>query len=333
MSVHKVTLNPGLQEFITTEQQDLLQSALSAGINLPYGCASGQCGKCIARLLRGQTRRLRHSDFVFSIAQKQSGHFLTCCHSAASDLLIEIEPISSVHQLPLQHISTRVYRLQALDEQVMEVTLKTPRTRSLQFMAGQYVTIRLDNGLERNKSLANCPCDGMKPVIHVRRRADDPFSEHVFQRLKKNDTVTLHGPSGDFTLTEGSRMPVLLIAFDTGFAAIKSLLEHIIALDHEQPVTLFWLWSGQGNPYLDNYCRSLADALDYFDYHHLRSGAADLDALTDTLTDILSHTPQVPELELFMTLPHDLIAQTRHWLLEQGVQASRLHLDRMHWID
>jgi len=331
MPLHNVILKPGHQHFMASSRQDLLQAALSAGINLRYGCSSGNCGKCIARLIQGSTTQCRHSDFKLDEQQALNGSFLTCCHSARSDLELEIEAISYAEQVPEQHIRARVYQLQALSDDVMSVTLKTPRSQHLQFLAGQYVTVDLGHGLQRNKSLANCPCDGMKPVIHVRRRAHDPFSNHVFNQLRKNDPVGIAGPWGEFTLLEDSQLPILLVAFDTGFASIKSLLDHVIALDSGVPVRLVWLSLGERPPYMANYCRSLADALDYFSFDTHPLPDDDAAHLASALSSIFSNPQQREPQQIFMTLPHERITAAQQWLQQQGLADSLLHLDRLEW--
>ena len=69
---------------------------------------------------------------------------------------------------------------------------------------------------------------------------------------------------GDFVLNVESGHPLVFIAFDTGFAAIKSLVEHAMALDSAPSIHLYRVSTIAGEPCLDNLCRSWADALDGF---------------------------------------------------------------------
>lgn len=331
MSMKRVTVMPGEHQFEASDKQDLLQAALGAGINLSHGCTNGQCGRCIAHLVEGEISRLGHADYPLGELQREQGYFLTCCHGARSDLRIEVATVSSAQQVPEQHIATRVYRLKPLSDEVMSVTLKTPRTAVLEFLAGQYMTLDLGHGLQRNKSLASCPCNGLKPEFHVRRRAGDHFSEYVFQQLRKNDRVTITGPYGDFIATEDERLPLLLIAFDTGFASIKSLLEHFIAQQRETPIRLFWLTSGSDKPYMYNYCRSLHDALDNFEFTRVLSVAENFGAVTRVLGSILHRTEQRQPHIVYVTVPHQCMDKAQHWFLQQGVAPQRLHLDRVEW--
>ena len=221
--------------------------------------------------------------------------------------------------------------MQALTDDVMALTLKTPRTANLEFLAGQYITVKLGNGLQRNKSVASCPCDGLKPEIHVRRRQGDPFSEFVFQNLKKNDRVKINGPWGNFIATDNQRLPLLMIAFDTGFASIKSLLEHFIAQERETPIRLFWLTRKHDTPYLENYCRSLDDALDDFTFATLQPPGDKFEAVASTLQSILERTEKHQPHIIYATVPHECLDTAEQWFLQQGVDPSRLNLDRIEW--
>ena len=67
----------------------------------------------------------------------------------------------------------------------------------------------------------------------------------------------------------------MFLACDTGFAPIKSLLEHAMALEVSERLYLYWLATRPAGHYLANLCRSWADALDNFSYTPVAAGAAD----------------------------------------------------------
>ena len=97
------------------------------------------------------------------------------------------------------------------------------------------------------------------------------FSDYVFDRLKQNDVVEMEGPQGEFILHEKSTRPLYFIAFDTGFAPIKSLIEHALSLEAET-ICLHWFGSGQKNIYLPNIAHAWRDALDNFHYEEHVAG-------------------------------------------------------------
>ena len=329
MPSYAVTLFPSRHQFLASSRQSLLKAGLESGLNLKYGCEGGNCGHCLARLIRGQTQSIRYSDFALSEQQKSDGYFLTCCHAAQSELEVEAMEIGSVRQIAEQQIEARVYKLEHLANDVLSVSFKTPRTQPLSFLAGQHLTIRLNDQLQRNKSIASCPCDGLKPEIHVKYRAGDPFSEYVFNRLKKHDRVRLHGPWGDFTLDDDSNRPIMLIAFNTGFASIKSLLEHAIALEKSQNIRLYWLLSKGHQAYQENYCRAIQHALDNFEYQTIAVAGEGANGFNETLEQLWQRVPDPRQADVYVTTSVEFADSVQHQLIRLGVSDGHWRVDHM----
>ena len=84
-------------------------------------------------------------------------------------------------------------------------------------------------------------------------------------RLKAGDPLTVWGPAGEFVLADSGR-PLAFVACDTGFAPIKSLIEHAMAVDAVESLSLDWLATRPDGHYLANQCRAWAAAFDHFRY-------------------------------------------------------------------
>jgi CDP-4-dehydro-6-deoxyglucose reductase len=319
-----VRILPSGHEFDCSGHQSFLQAALEQGINLHYGCETGNCGDCLATLVDGEIAAIRFSDYLLTPQQKADRRFLTCINAPGSDCVIRADEVGSPREIPEQHIEARVYRMERLSDDVMQVSLKTPRSQPLQFLAGQHVTVDLGNGLSRNKSIASCPCDGLKPEIHVKHRPGDPFSEHVFDRLKKNDRVSLTGPWGDFVLDDDTTRPLVFVAYDTGFASIKSLIEHAIALEKPQDIHLYWVVTPNHTPYRENYCRSIEDALDNVRYFPIAIREPSDECIDAVMDKILGQEAAVKFSDVYVTMPERY----------RGIAAERLQaagIDDRHW--
>jgi CDP-4-dehydro-6-deoxyglucose reductase len=260
-----IKLLPSGKEFVAQDTETVLEAALRSGVSISYSCNNGTCGECKAHLLSGRVNQLVGQDYCFSEAEKNRNAILLCNITAASDLEIEVHEANSAQDIPLQKVPTRVDKLERLSNDIMVVHLRTPRSQTLNFLAGQHVSLEAAGIPPRNKSIASCPCNAMHLQFHIRHVPDDPFSEHVFTKLKVADTVTINGPMGDFLLDEESKRPIIFFAYETGFGPVKSIIEHAIALDLQQPIHLYWL-AREGEFYLGNYCRSWEDALDNFTY-------------------------------------------------------------------
>jgi CDP-4-dehydro-6-deoxyglucose reductase/ferredoxin-NAD(P)+ reductase (naphthalene dioxygenase ferredoxin-specific) len=68
--------------------QTILAASVAAGLDYPYGCATGNCGACISKLESGEVVLLPRNDAALSCAQAAAGQTLACRAQPRSDLVI-----------------------------------------------------------------------------------------------------------------------------------------------------------------------------------------------------------------------------------------------------
>jgi CDP-4-dehydro-6-deoxyglucose reductase len=127
MAAH-VKMIPSGHEFFVEGKDSILEAALRNGLALNYGCDSGNCGLCKARIVSGEVHKIRHHDYVISEAEKNMGYKLMCSHTALTDLVIEAAEAHSVADIPLQQVDTKVKQLEYLADNLLVLHLQTPRT-------------------------------------------------------------------------------------------------------------------------------------------------------------------------------------------------------------
>ena len=329
MTAH-VQLKPSGHEFFVEGNDSLLEAALRAGLALDYGCSAGSCGKCKAKVLSGQVQKTRHSDYALSAADKGAGVVLMCCNTAAVDLVIEAREAHGAGDMPLQNIEARVKSVTPLAADMRLLHLQTPRSNRLRFLAGQSVALELSGGISASYAVASCPCDDRNLQFHVRQRAGDAFAARVFEDLGAADTVRIEGPRGSFVLNEESNRPLVFIAGDTGFAPIKSLIEHAMALEAAESLSVIWLAAAKNGHYLDNLCRSWSDALDDFRYLPLTlEGAWSQKAVERVLPQALDAHAALEACDVYVAGPAPLANTAEYLLLERGVARSQLFVNTL----
>lgn len=327
MTAH-VQVQPGGREFFVEGSDSLLEAALRAGLSLDYGCSAGGCGKCKARVVSGQVHRTRHTDFVLSAEEKDSGVVLMCCTTALTDLVIEARAAHGAADMPLQTIDAKVKAVSPLGEDMRLLHLQTPRTNRLRFLAGQSVNLSLGEGIVASFPVASCPCDDRNLQFHVRWREGDAFTARVFDGLKATDTVRVEGPRGEFVLDEASLRPLAFVACETGFAPVKSLIEHAMALDVSETLDVVWIAAGAGGRYLDNLCRAWADALDGFRYEPVVAGTRvpDEAALEAAIARIIGQHPDLDACDLYLAGPAAWTGVLAQRLLARGLPRAQLRV-------
>jgi CDP-4-dehydro-6-deoxyglucose reductase len=322
---HKITVRPSGHIFEAEPSVSLLQAGLLAGLNLDHSCANGSCGRCRARLIAGVIAPLGHCDYHFSDQEKQQGWFLTCGSRAASDLEVEARESGTAEEIPEQHVPARVSKVERLQEQVVQLTVRTPRSGGLRFLAGQGVTLSFDGMRPKTLPIASCPCDSVQLRFHIRRSESDSFSEFVFSDLSRGRALVLRGPCGDFTLDEESERPLVFIAWESGFAPVSSLIEHAIQKDENRSIDLYWLSAIPSGHYLSNHCRAWRDVLDDFRYHSIDLEPAGEERLEQVVERIVRVHASLLDSDFYLALPEETLGLARHLLQQIGVAEARTH--------
>ncbi|OQW93765.1 MAG: hypothetical protein BWK79_09435 [Beggiatoa sp. IS2] len=319
-----IQLIPSGHEFFVEGTISILKAALQAGLALNHGCTNGICGSCKARIVSGEVRKIRPHDYVISAAETGMGYVLLCSNTAVTDLVIEAAEPLSAKDIPLQQIPARIKKLEYLTHDLLALHVQTPRMQTLRFIAGQYVTLTLANNLTADYFVASCPCDGRHLEFHVRQTVDHPFSQTIFGELKLPQAVIIDGPKGDFVLPENATDPVLFLAYHEGFAPIKSLIEHAIALDTIESLHLCWI-APEGEHYSYNLCRSWLDALDNFHYLQLEA-TLEPASLEHAFTQVLVAHPNLQNFHIYVVGPNSFVSVVTTLLQPHHLSEMRLHV-------
>lgn len=308
---YRIRLHPSGREFIAEPQETLLEAGLRSGINLHYNCSNGSCGECRARVIEGRGEDREFHDFVLSENERNNGMVLLCTTHAASDMLVEARIVGSTGDIPHQQINAKIVKVERLNRSVVMLLLRTPRTQTLRFLAGQHVALHAA-GYSVDLPIASCPCNGMMLQFHLQTARDDPLASWLLH-AHANDSVMIEGPFGNFILREDSAHTAVMVGVGTGFAPLKGLIEHYINLEKPQPLHLYRIASEEDELYLSNLCDSWRDALDNFSHTPIivPPGEAMLPALqriadeianpseTDLYLALQEETSAVAALELF----------------------------------
>jgi len=324
----QVTLRPSGHQFTVEGHDTLLQAGMRAGLKLNYGCGNGTCGMCKVRVIDGQVARSMHTDYALSETEKAQGYVLACAHTAASsELTLESLEASGPADIPQQQIVTQLRAVRELAPDTRLLHLQTPRSQRLRFLAGQSVTLglALGDGLRSTLPIASCPCDDRNLHFFVARDAQSAFAQQVFGgALKPGDAVTLWGPVGDFVLADGQR-PLVFVACDTGFAPVKSLIEHALSLDAAPSLSLFWLATRPDGHFMANQCRAWSEALDLFEYALFTD--ADAVAGAQQVTTAIRADLFDIDCDFYVAGPEDFVAAVRNELRSAGVPAAQVFME------
>jgi CDP-4-dehydro-6-deoxyglucose reductase len=126
----QITMQPSGHQYAARPSETLLESALAAGINVPYGCRNGTCGSCKGTVLSGEVDYGDHAASALTDSEKAAGMALFCCAHPLSDMTLECREMAADVIQP-RIIPARVERKQQLAPDVMALYLKLPSSEHL----------------------------------------------------------------------------------------------------------------------------------------------------------------------------------------------------------
>jgi CDP-4-dehydro-6-deoxyglucose reductase len=234
----KVQLEPSGRSFTVEEGETVLAAALRENIGLPYGCRSGCCGSCAAKLRAGEVSYPQGQPPALD--GQPADVCLPCMALPMSDLTLEAREAESLQEIEVRTLPCRVAKVEQLAHDVIQLFLKLPEGQRLQFRAGQYLEFLLSDGRRRAFSIANAPHDDELIELHIRHVDGGKFTDWVFNKLKERSILRIQAPLGSFVLDTESPRPMLFLAGGTGFAPVKGQIEHALHLGIERPMALYW---------------------------------------------------------------------------------------------
>ncbi|CAB9543363.1 hypothetical protein [uncultured Gammaproteobacteria bacterium] len=237
--------------FRTDGDSAILEDALIHGLNFPYGCQKGFCGKCKATIIEGEVDYKGDVPNGITPEEVADGMALLCQCYAKSDVALAVNELDSVADIEVRTLPCKVQRIERLNHDVMQLFLKIPNAESLQYLAGQYIDLIHPEFEPRAFSIASAPSNNGLIELHVRLIEGGKFTHFIFNQLREKSLLQLEGPKGDFFFREDSKKPVILMAGGTGFAPIKSIVEHAIATQLNRTLYIYWGVRDEVDLYMD----------------------------------------------------------------------------------
>lgn len=205
----------------------VLDTLLRHGVPISNSCRAGACQSCLLRASAGTLAPQAQRGLKTTLVEQ--GYFLSCSMVPQDDLVIE--PASGIE------MRASIASLERLTPSVMRARLRLPEP--LAYRAGQYVTLRRDDGLSRSYSLASLPNEDMLE-LHVRLAPQGRMSGWLFNEARPGDALTLRGPAGDCFYTGNNfDQPLLLAGTGTGLAPLAGILRDALRHGHAAPIHLY----------------------------------------------------------------------------------------------
>jgi NAD(P)H-flavin reductase/quinol-cytochrome oxidoreductase complex cytochrome b subunit len=314
--------------------ETLLDAGLREGLPMPFECRNGGCGVCKCTLVHGEVRLQAHQDFALSAAERATGKILLCCAEPLSEVEITYVPLPGARAQPVKQYVVRVTRLELLSSDVMQLDLQLDGGARLAFHAGQYINVLLDDGARRSFSFASAPHSATDIELQVRRIEGGRFTPQVFDTLRVGDTLRIEGPLGAFTLREDSQKPIIFVAGSTGFAPVKSMLEHAFHTGLQRTMILYWGVRSRSDLYLGALAEQWAHDHPHFRFVPVLSNPAAQDAWSGRTglvhEAILSDFPDLSAHQVYACGSVQMVQAAQPAFAQRGLASDDCFSDAFH---
>ena len=318
--------------FTVNEGESVLNAALRQGVMLPYSCKNGTCGSCKGHLESGEVHYPFHPPLALSREEIGEGCALLCQAEPTGDLVIRAREIEAVRDIHVRKMPARVIEKKLLAPDVMRIRIKLPAAQRLQFLAGQYLEILLEDGKRRAFSIASPPQSEDEIELHIRHVDGGGFTGWVFDELKVRDILRLEAPLGTFFIrNDRLDRPMIFMGGGTGFAPLKSMLEDLLAHQDTRQVHLFWGARGRADLYLHEQAQKWAEENAHIEYSTALLKAEDAAASGsfhgNVHEAVLHKYPDLSGFDIYMSGPPAMIDASRSAFIGHGAEQRRIFFD------
>ncbi|HET8898067.1 MAG TPA: 2Fe-2S iron-sulfur cluster-binding protein [Rhodanobacteraceae bacterium] len=321
-----VTLSQSQRRFPVNANESVLDGAQRADLSMPWRCRRGDCGSCRARVLDGHTAPIWGDETGEEVDPRE---VRLCSVRATTDLVIAAREVLAVEDVPCRRVALEVVELTQLAPQVMDVALAADPSAALRWLPGQYLELILDDGSRRAFSIANAQVADPHLHLHVRHVAGGSFTRAVFEELKVGDRFAAEAPIGTFVPREGSDRPMIFVAGGTGFAPIRAIVQHFLALGSTRPMHLYWGARRAEDLYLRHEAEDWMRQAPWLHFHGVLSEADGGGDLRRGLVHeaVVADHPRLAGYEVYLCGPPAMIDAGRHAFFDAGLPESRLYFD------
>jgi len=230
---------------------------------------------------------------------------------------------------------------------VKEIRLKLIDPPSLDFTAGQYITIEVTEtkadpltGVvtthlkNRPYSIVSSPKERFEIRLCVDRVGNGPGSSFL-HALKQGDCLDYFVPMSYFKVNEEETTALLFVATGTGIAPLKSMIQYRIQTGCSRPITLYWGLRREEDLYYQEALEAWSKQYPHFQYvttlsqPHAPSGHSPTwRGMRGRVTDIIQCIEKVDNLSAYLCGNGAMIKEAREILLSKGMEKKSIHFEK-----
>jgi Na+-transporting NADH:ubiquinone oxidoreductase subunit F len=221
----KIDINNGKKVLEAENGLRLIDVLASQNIFIPSACGSmGKCGLCKIKV-NGGAAASQEERKLLGETEIAHGMRLACQVETIFDMSIEIPS----EFLGAKEFETVVSSKKMLTYDIVELTLALKQPQSINFNAGQYVTVKMPahgdcKATMRPFSIASSSTTTSSIQMNIRLNPQGTVTPWIFNELSEGMPLNISGPRGNFYL-RNTEKPILFVAGGSGMAPVRSILQ------------------------------------------------------------------------------------------------------------
>jgi ferredoxin-NADP reductase len=235
-------------------------------------------------------------------------------------------------QPPQQCVAKLADKIQ-FNEKFVHYTFEFTQPATIQFEAGQYVSIQVsDRGDRRSYSICHSPevTHGFELLVDITPQG---LGTKFLESMKFGDTLKALAPLGRFTVPiDPTEKALVFIATGSGIAPFRSMIVDQLQLKNDQrPMTLYWGLRNETQLFWQDEFEELMRLYPNFKFHPVISQAGEMWSLCrGRVTDCLSVHELPAEAGYFLCGNAPMIHDVVELLAKKGVANEHVHHEKFY---
>ena len=233
--------------------------------------------------------------------------------------------------MPPQQCTAKLEERIMYNEKFMLVTFELVEPSTLEFKAGQYVSIQVDEaGTRRSYSIASRPDidHGFELAIDV---SPAGVGVQFLQSIPLGTEVSVLAALGTFVIEDDpTEEAIVLVGTGSGIAPLRSIIFDLLQVKQEKrPITLHWGLRYVDSLFWENEFQDLVERFPNFHFHPVISRAVDGWTLCrGRVTDCLSTHELVPNAGYYLCGGKPMIETVVTLLTDKGIAPEHIHHEK-----
>lgn len=231
------------------------------------------------------------------------------------------------HRLPIhsvERLNQDVYRI--------KLVYHALASQGVGFKAGQYLELFLPDGRGAYFSIASAPEVTAFIELHIRSMPESDLNQALLHHLQTQAEIELSMSMGQCHLVAeelAQGQAIYFVAGSTGFAQLKSMIEHLLSRPLNIPMTLFWGGREAGDLYMQDLARSWAVENEHFSFVPVISGFSVEDVAEENSLPhvVANHIDSPANLLVYACGSPGMVYALVDQLESRGVTEKQIHAD------